>query len=154
MPTCCGVFERMPLSALPSALKWTEAASNICCNIETPVFWSFVGLPHLTVTYILIQDVTRHMLCNIFELFLSKISHYTELMREFLFALYLQLPSICRNLSSPSATWGSTMPTFHVRHIKTIIVIMVLIICEIARIGVKVHVRKISRFWAGRTKEN
>jgi hypothetical protein len=38
------------------------------------------------------------------------------------------------------------MPTFHVRHIKTIIVIIVLITCEMARIGVKVHVRKISRF--------
>jgi hypothetical protein len=46
------------------------------------------------------------------------------------------------------------MPSFHMRHIKTIFGVRVLITCEMARIGVKVHIRKHSRFWAGITAEN
>jgi hypothetical protein len=54
VPTCYGVFERLLCAgALPSALKWTEAASNACCNYEAPMVWSHDSLRHLTVTFIL-----------------------------------------------------------------------------------------------------
>jgi hypothetical protein len=37
MPTCYGVFERLQCGALPSASKWTEAASSNYCNYEAPM---------------------------------------------------------------------------------------------------------------------
>jgi hypothetical protein len=52
------VFESVPCGALPSASKWTEAASNTHFNYEAPVVSSFDCLPHLTLTCIL--KTNRH----------------------------------------------------------------------------------------------
>jgi hypothetical protein len=63
------MFERMPCGALPSALKWKEAAANTYCNHETPMVWSFDNLRHLTVTCIM--KTKRHItyVYNVFLLF-------------------------------------------------------------------------------------
>jgi hypothetical protein len=58
----------MPRGALPSALKWTEAASNSCCNCEAPMVWSFDTLRHLTVTCILKTKRHRTYVLQYFQL--------------------------------------------------------------------------------------
>jgi hypothetical protein len=67
-----GVFERMPCSALPSALKWTDAASKTYCNYEAPMVSLFDSLRHLTVTCILKTKHHRTYVENIYGFFLTR----------------------------------------------------------------------------------
>jgi hypothetical protein len=54
MPTCEGVFERMPWSALPPALTWTEDASNTnLLELRDVMIGSSDSLLSLTVTCVL-----------------------------------------------------------------------------------------------------
>jgi hypothetical protein len=78
----------MPCGALPSALKWKEAASNTYCNYEAPMVWSFDSLRHLTVMCIL--KTKRHTPYSVqyFLLFFNKELHHGVRMHEFHFTLY------------------------------------------------------------------
>jgi hypothetical protein len=88
IPTCYSVFKRMPCGALPYALKWMEAASNMYCSYEAPMIWSFDSLHHLTVTCILETKHHRTYVVFFLDLFFNKESHYGELVHEFCFILY------------------------------------------------------------------
>jgi hypothetical protein len=59
----------MPCGALPSTLKWTEAASNTYCNYEAPFVWSSDSLRHLTVTCILKTKCQRTYVILYYMLF-------------------------------------------------------------------------------------
>jgi hypothetical protein len=83
----------MPCGALPSAFKWTEAASITCCNYEASMVWTSDSLCHLTVTSTLETICHRTYVVKYFRPFVvvvNKRSCYWELMREFRFILYTE----------------------------------------------------------------
>jgi hypothetical protein len=90
-----GEFERMPCGALPSALYWTEAASNTCCDSETPTVWSFDSLRHMTVTCILKNKC--HMACDVqyFRLSFNKRQYYWESVHKFRSILHIEKDDRC-----------------------------------------------------------
>jgi hypothetical protein len=79
----------IPCGALPSGLKWTQAASNSSCNYEAPVVCSFDNLRHLMVTYILKVSRHRSSVLRYFPVIFKKDPHHVELVHEFRFFLYI-----------------------------------------------------------------
>jgi hypothetical protein len=87
MPTCEGVFGRMPRGALASALKWAEALSTTYYNCEKHRVWSLIAYAIWRWRVCWELNVTVHMLYNISDTF-SWESDYGDVC-EFLSNLYI-----------------------------------------------------------------
>jgi hypothetical protein len=68
IPICWGVFKRTSCGVLLSVLKWTEAASNIRCNYNMPMIWSFNNFRHEMVTCIVKTKHHRTYIVHIYDL--------------------------------------------------------------------------------------